>query len=163
MIIFQSKLGLLNSKRLRLLQKQNIANNVASIDEVISGICMFISTHQTIIGFLKPLDIYLYSSFVEQKFIINTRNNPSVVGSSLQQYEPPEVGVEIYAGSAIAVIPIIWASFEFWSRIQTQQQCLVCNGSGLVKVTKSGNPLSRMRKCWSCGGFLPWYVFMYVC
>jgi hypothetical protein len=69
---------------------------------------------------------------------------------------PPEVGTEIYLGSIIAIIPIIWASFEFASRIRVQQECLVCKGSGLVYVTKQGNPLTRARKCWSCGGFLPW-------
>lgn len=71
-------------------------------------------------------------------------------------YVPPEVGWEIWAGSIVAIIPIIWATIEFTGRIRTQQQCLVCSGSGLVSKTKSGNPLSRPRKCWNCGGFLPW-------
>lgn len=71
-------------------------------------------------------------------------------------YVPPEVGPEIYAGSIIAVLPIIWATVEFTSRIRTQRNCLACNGSGLVYVTKQGTPLTRPRKCWSCGGFIPW-------
>jgi len=70
-------------------------------------------------------------------------------------YVPPEVGPEIWAGSIIALVPIIWATIEFSSRIRTQQECLVCNGSGLVNLSKSGLTLSRPRKCWSCGGFLP--------
>ena len=78
--------------------------------------------------------------------------------SDLSTYEfvPPEVGPEIYAGSAIALIPIIWATYEFTNRIRIQQECLVCTGSGLVYKTKSGNELSKARKCWNCGGFLPW-------
>jgi hypothetical protein len=73
-------------------------------------------------------------------------------------FVPPEVGIEIWAGSAIALIPIIWASYEFYSRIETQKRCLVCNGSGLVNRSKSGELFqnNRQRKCWSCGGFLPW-------
>jgi hypothetical protein len=71
-------------------------------------------------------------------------------------YTPPDVGADIWVGSIVALLPIIWATFEFTSRIRVQQQCLVCSGSGLVSVTKSGNALSRPRKCWSCGGFLPW-------
>eukprot|EP01038_Epipyxis_sp_PR26KG_P009062 gene9062-12222_t len=71
-------------------------------------------------------------------------------------YVPPEVGIEIWVGSIAALIPIIWATYEFTSRIRVQQQCLVCNGSGLVNITKSGVKLSRLRKCWSCGGFIPW-------
>lgn len=88
-------------------------------------------------------------------------------------YTPPEVGWEIWAGSVIALVPIVWASFEFYNRIATQRQCLVCrldlisylssfgnfpsySGSGLVYETKQGSPLSRPRKCYNCGGFLPW-------
>lgn len=36
----------------------------------------------------------------------------------------------------------------------TQVYCL--RGSGLVYVTRSGGKLTRPRKCWNCGGFLPW-------
>lgn len=78
------------------------------------------------------------------------------IPTSLSTFVPPEVGTEIYLGSAISLIPIIWATIEFNSRIQTQRNCLVCQGSGLVKVTRTGNALTRPRKCWSCGGFLPW-------
>jgi len=80
----------------------------------------------------------------------------STLSSATDVYTPPEVGAEIYIGSAVALVPIIWATYEFWSRIQTQQKCLVCNGSGLVRIARNGNALNRPRKCWSCGGFLPW-------
>jgi hypothetical protein len=76
--------------------------------------------------------------------------------SDTEVFIPPIVGSEIYIGSVVSLIPIIWATYEFNSRIQTQRKCLLCNGSGLVMITKSGNKLSRPRKCWSCGGFLPW-------
>jgi hypothetical protein len=134
---------------------------------------------------------------------------------------PPEVTADIYVGSIVALVPIVWATYEFASRIKTQQDCLVCAGSGLVYLTKQvtsllhtapltahcsllsprcsmllsphsslltaplltphsslltphsslltplthssllpttkqGNPISRPRKCYSCGGFLPW-------
>ena len=71
-------------------------------------------------------------------------------------YTPPEVGPEIWAGSVIAVLPFVWASYKFLNRIRIQRECLVCNGSGLVKMSQSGIALSRLRKCWSCGGILPW-------
>jgi hypothetical protein len=77
-------------------------------------------------------------------------------------FVPPEVGFEIYAGSIIAIIPIIWASFEFYSRIKVQRECLVCNGSGLVYVTKSNTPLTRARKCWSCGNLFITIVIVIV-
>lgn len=80
---------------------------------------------------------------------------------SIASFVPPEVGSEIYVGSIVSLIPIVWASFEFNSRIQTQRRCLLCKGSGLVKVTRSGSPLTRPRKCWSCGGFLPWLGWKY--
>ena len=71
-------------------------------------------------------------------------------------YIPPEVGTDIYVGTIVSLIPIVWATYEFNSRIQIQRNCLVCQGSGLVSVTRNGNSLTRPRKCWSCGGFLPW-------
>merc|ERR1711871_149312 len=71
-------------------------------------------------------------------------------------YVAPEVGPEIYIGSLIAVLPIFWGAIEFYKRIKTQRECLLCTGSGLVYVTPSGNKLTRPRKCYSCGGFIPW-------
>ena len=71
-------------------------------------------------------------------------------------YVPPEVGAEIYVGSIVALVPIVWATYEFTNRIRIQQECLVCSGSGLVSFTKSGTKLKRQRKCQNCGGFLPW-------
>ena len=47
---------------------------------------------------------------------------------------PPEVGPEIYIGTIVAILPIVYAAFEFNSRIQTQRNCLLCGGTGLVKV-----------------------------
>jgi hypothetical protein len=76
---------------------------------------------------------------------------------ALSDFEPPgSPPPEIWAGSIVAVIPIVWASFAFAERIRTQQACLVCKGTGLVYVTKSGSELQRARKCYNCGGFLPW-------
>ena len=84
----------------------------------------------------------------------------TVVGTTTEaatvDYSAFNPGADIWIGSIVAVIPIVWASFEFWSRIRTQQECAVCKGSGLVYATKSGNQLTRPRKCWNCGGFLPW-------
>ena len=76
-------------------------------------------------------------------------------------FVPPEVGLEIYVGSIIALVPIVWATIEFTSRIRVQQECLVCKGAGLVSITKSGSQLARPRKCWNCGGFLPWLGWKY--
>lgn len=83
----------------------------------------------------------------------STAVNTAVAASS---YEPPQVGAEIWIGSAVALVPIIWATFEFVGRIRVQQRCAVCQGSGLTKTTKAGKTTSRLRKCWNCGGFLPW-------
>ena len=76
--------------------------------------------------------------------------------ASSKVFEPIEIGADIWIGTIVSLIPIIWATIEFTSRIRVQRQCLVCSGSGLVYTTKSGNELSRPRKCWNCGGFLPW-------
>lgn len=81
---------------------------------------------------------------------------PLVETPSDYVYTAPEVGLEIYVGSAIALVPIIWGTIEFISRIKVQRACLLCNGAGLVYRTRSGSPLTRPRKCWSCGGFIPW-------
>ena len=76
--------------------------------------------------------------------------------SDLTSYAPPEVGLDIYAGTFVSLIPIVWATYEFTSRIRVQRNCLVCTGSGLAYVTRKGTKLTRPRKCWSCGGFIPW-------
>lgn len=81
---------------------------------------------------------------------------PLVPTSPDYVYVPPEVGTEIYLGSIIAVLPIAWGAVEFYKRVKTQQECLLCTGSGLVYNTRQGNKLTRPRKCWSCGGFIPW-------
>lgn len=41
-------------------------------------------------------------------------------------------------------------------RIVTQRACAVCEGSGLVSMSRSGAKLEQPRKCYACGGFLPW-------
>lgn len=38
--------------------------------------------------------------------------------------------------------------------------CGVCQGTGLVYITKTGKELKVPRKCFACGGFLPWQVRM---
>ena len=96
------------------------------------------------------------SRSLKKKF---TAYNGDINPSSISQdyvFVPPEVGADIYIGSAVAVMPVLWGAFEFWKRIDTQQKCLLCKGSGLVYVTRNGNKLTRPRKCWSCGGFIPW-------
>lgn len=50
----------------------------------------------------------------------------SATSGALNSYTPPEVGWEIWTGSLVAILPIVWASYEFYKRIATQQQCLVC-------------------------------------
>lgn len=59
-------------------------------------------------------------------------------------------------GFIAGVFPFVWAGFEFWKRIDVQQRCGVCQGSGLVYENASGKSLSVPRKCYACGGFLPW-------
>jgi len=76
--------------------------------------------------------------------------------STVAGYVPPEVGPEIYVGTIAALVPIVYATFEFSKRIIIQKRCLVCNGSGLTYTTRNGNTLKKLRKCWSCGGFIPW-------
>ena len=71
-------------------------------------------------------------------------------------FVPPDVGPEIYVGSIVALVPIVWATYEFTNRIRIQQKCAICQGSGLVSFTQKGSPLTRQRKCYNCGGFLPW-------
>jgi hypothetical protein len=71
-------------------------------------------------------------------------------------FVPPEVGSDIYVGTIVSLVPIVYATYEFTSRIRVQRACLVCTGSGLTYVTRKGTTLSRPRKCWSCGGFIPW-------
>jgi len=80
----------------------------------------------------------------------------------LTDYVPPEVGPEIYAGSIIAVLPIIYASVLFYERIQTQRACLICSGTGLIWATpETGSKLKKPRKCYNCGGLLPWIGWNY--
>lgn len=69
---------------------------------------------------------------------------------SYGDYIPPDVGADIYAGSLIAVLPIVYASVLFAERIKVQKECLVCNGSGLIYKTKSGSALTKPRKCYNC-------------
>lgn len=86
---------------------------------------------------------------------------PSEINDAIEKYTPPEVGPEIWVGSVVSLIPIVYASILFNERIQTQRACLVCTGSGLVSITKSGTTLTRPRKCYNCGGLLPWLGWKY--
>jgi hypothetical protein len=100
-------------------------------------------------------DKYIISRKIRKHLIIK---NSNINGDEYQYIPPPltlpsdyvfikpDVGPEIWIGSIVALIPIIWATFEFTSRIRTQQECLVCKGSGLVYVTKQGTSLTRARK-----------------
>ncbi|EWM20983.1 hypothetical protein Naga_100487g1, partial [Nannochloropsis gaditana] len=63
---------------------------------------------------------------------------------------------QLWVGFIAGVFPFVWAGFEFWKRIDVQQRCGVCQGSGLVYENASGKSLSVPRKCYACGGFLPW-------
>ena len=85
----------------------------------------------------------------------------AVAALSEQLFVPPIVGPEIYAGSIIAVLPIIYATVLFTERVNIQRNCAVCKGSGLVFQTTKGNPLKRPRKCLQCGGFLPFISWKY--
>lgn len=86
---------------------------------------------------------------------------PSLQTNDFVPVSLEEIGIEIYLGSFISILPIVWATYEFTSRIKVQRECLLCKGSGLVYVTKEGNELKRPRKCWSCGGFIPWLGWKY--
>ena len=46
-------------------------------------------------------------------------------------YEPIEVGAEIWIGSIVSLIPIVWATYEFTSRLRIQRECLLCKGTGI--------------------------------
>ncbi|CAM9253750.1 unnamed protein product [Heterosigma akashiwo] len=69
--------------------------------------------------------------------------------------EPVEVTGEIWAGLAAGVFPFAWAAYEFWKRIDTQQRCEICGGSGLVLRSRTGMKYTQARKCYACGGFIP--------
>ncbi|CAM9266377.1 unnamed protein product [Choristocarpus tenellus] len=63
---------------------------------------------------------------------------------------------QIVVGSGACVLAYAWAAYEFGKRIVTQRRCAVCNGSGLVSSNRDGVHFERPRKCYACGGFLPW-------
>ena len=77
-----------------------------------------------------------------------------VSGASTSAYVPGPVedpGAGVYWGFAFGVFPFVWASYEFWKRIDYQQRCATCTGSGLVE-----NSRGRLVKCSTCGGMIPW-------
>ena len=96
------------------------------------------------------------ASSIDESFDILKDNVPNAPPPSEYVFVPPEVGPEIYVGSIIALVPIVWATISFTDRIRIQQKCAICRGSGLVSFTKNGTELKRQRKCYNCGGFLPW-------
>lgn len=57
---------------------------------------------------------------------------------------------QLWFGLWIGLSPFVIAAYEFGKRILIQRQCELCSGSGLIQKGK------YMRKCTSCGGFLPW-------
>lgn len=59
--------------------------------------------------------------------------------------------IQATAGSMIAVIPLVIATYEFSKRIVMQRRCARCGGSGLIL-----DFYGREAKCDACGGFLPW-------
>ncbi|CAN0125719.1 unnamed protein product, partial [Ectocarpus sp. 12 AP-2014] len=63
---------------------------------------------------------------------------------------------KIVIGSAACLAAYAWAAYEFGKRIVTQRACEVCKGSGLVSTSRSGKQLRQPKKCYACGGFLPW-------
>eukprot|EP00472_Partenskyella_glossopodia_P000623 CAMPEP_0197544504 /NCGR_PEP_ID=MMETSP1318-20131121/68803_1 /TAXON_ID=552666 /ORGANISM="Partenskyella glossopodia, Strain RCC365" /LENGTH=285 /DNA_ID=CAMNT_0043103905 /DNA_START=174 /DNA_END=1028 /DNA_ORIENTATION=+ len=92
-------------------------------------------------------------------------------GVALRQRQPLSQPVDhlppqVLAGSAIGLFPFIYATYEFWWRIYTQRQCGMCEGAGLVYRDQDGDWLPgsakdvfakrRLRKCPTCGGFIPW-------
>ena len=87
-----------------------------------------------------PLD-FLFADNVAEEMASN------MGAASTTPYVPPEVGPSIFVGSAVALVPIVWATYEFANRIRVQQECLVCIDSGLISFTKSNtpsaNPLSK--------------------
>ena len=80
----------------------------------------------------------------------------------VQDIEGGSVSAEqLIVGFVAGVFPFIWAAYEFWKRIDTQQRCGVCKGSGLVSETEQGKTLKVARKCYACGGFIPWLGWKY--
>ena len=57
---------------------------------------------------------------------------------------------QIYYGFIAGLTPCAIAAYEFGKRIIIQRRCELCGGSGLIQKGR------YMRKCTSCGGFLPW-------
>ena len=80
----------------------------------------------------------------------------------VQDIEGGSVSAEqLVVGFVAGVFPFVWAAYEFWKRIDTQQRCGVCKGSGLVSKTEQGKVLKVARKCYACGGFIPWLGWKY--
>ena len=86
---------------------------------------------------------------------------PSDASEIINTFVPPDVGPEIWAGSIIALLPIVYAAVLFTERVLTQRRCLICNGTGLVWTTSQGSQLKKPRKCNNCGGMLPWMGWKY--
>ena len=115
-------------------------------------VCLLLCLLAVAVG-LQPLRTRLGMRLHRHLSLAAPESAEAMVEASLQAEMP---SAEIWVGSVVALVPIVWASFEFASRIRVQRQCLVCKGSGLSDTTKSGQKLSRLRKCYNCGGFLPW-------
>ena len=62
--------------------------------------------------------------------------------------------------------PALRAAYEFGKRILIQRRCARCGGSGLIQRTlpagvTANAGMQQLRKCTSCGGFLPWVSWRY--
>ena len=62
--------------------------------------------------------------------------------------------------------PASRAAYEFGKRILIQRRCARCGGSGLIQRTLPAGVtadagMQQLRKCTSCGGFLPWVSWRY--
>jgi len=85
-------------------------------------------------------------------------SGPSISGPAAPyQFEPVQVGWEIWVGSLAGVFPFIIGASEFSKRILIQRRCERCRGSGLVeRPAPGGSGAMQLRKCPECGGFFPW-------
>jgi hypothetical protein len=132
------------------------SSSSSSLTSILSCSSMFFVSSLTLLLLTQPA---LASSnlMISEMSIDDFAPPPMSTADAIASFVPPEVGSEIYVGSIVSLIPIVWASFELNSRIQTQRKCLLCKGSGLVKMTRSGSPLTRPRKCW-----LVFHLFIYI-
>ena len=86
------------------------------------------------------------AGFTASDAVVDTfaaRSMADAVGTGVAEWQ-------LWFGLWIGLSPFVIAAYEFGKRILIQRQCELCKGSGLIQKGK------YMRKCSSCGGFLPW-------